>query len=113
MDGSQLDLFPGNKVAFSGDHGRTSTTPLRRIAVNRAERIKLRNKVMVARLYYWREIMRRRLDDVIIILAENEFFVDERTINNAWMEYADFFEYLCSTHATPRQLSKMFPCWKW
>lgn len=73
----------------------------------------MRNRVMTARLYYWREIMRRRLDDVMIILAENEFFVDERTINNAWLECADFFEWLCSTHATVRQLRRMFPSWKW
>lgn len=110
---NQLELFPGNHLAFNGECGRASTTPLQRTAISRGERIKLRNRVMVARLYYWREIMRRRLDDVIVILAENEFFVDERTINNAWLEYADYFEQLCSTHTTARQLQRIYPCWKW
>lgn len=111
--GNQLELFPGNHLAFNGECGRASTTPLQRTAVSRGERIKLRNQVMVARLYYWHEIMRRRMDDVIVILAENEFFVDERTINNAWLEYSDYFERLCSTHTTARQLQRIYPCWKW
>ena len=111
--GSQLELFPCGKLGFNERCGKLSRTPLRRSAASRGERIRLRNRVMTARLYYWREIMRRRLDDVMIILAENEFFVDERTINNAWLECADFFEWLCSTHATVRQLRRMFPSWKW
>ena len=81
--GSQLELFPCGKLGFNERCGKLSSTPLRRSAASRGERIRLRNRVMTARLYYWREIMRRRLDDVMIILAENEFFVDERTINNA------------------------------
>ena len=93
--GSQLELFPCGKLGFNERCGKLSSTPLRRSAASRGERIRLRNRVMTARLYYWREIMRRRLDDVMIILAENEFFVDERTINNAWLECADFFEWLC------------------
>lgn len=111
--GSQLELFPCGKLGFNERCGKLSSTPLRRSAASRGERIRLRNRVMTARLYYWREIMRRRLDDVMIILAENEFFVDERTINNAWLEHADFFEWLCSTHVTVRQLRRMFPSWKW
>lgn len=110
---NQLELFPGNHLDFNGECGKASTTPLQRIAGGRGDRIRLRNRVMVARLYYWREIMRRRLDDVIVILAENEFFVDERTINNAWLEHAEYFEHLCSTHATARQLQRKYPCWKW
>ena len=111
--GNQLELFPGNPLGFNGECGKLSTTPLRRTASSRSERIRLRNRVMTARLYYWREIMRRRLDDVIVILAEKEFFVDERTINNAWLECSEFFQHLCSTHTTARQLQRMYPCWKW
>ena len=110
---NQLELFPGNHLAFNGECGRASTTPLQRTAASRGERIKLRNQVMVARLYYWHEIMRRRMDDVIVILAEYEFFVDERTINNAWLEYSDYFDRLCSTRTTARQLQRIYPCWKW
>lgn len=68
--GSQLELFPCGKLGFNERCGKLSSTPLRRSAASRGERIRLRNRVMTARLYYWREIMRRRLDDVMIILAE-------------------------------------------
>ena len=110
---NQLELFPGNHLDFNGESGKASTTPLQRSAASRSDRIRLRNQVMVARLYYWREIMRRRLDDVIVILAENEFLVDERTINNAWLEYSAYFEHLCGTHTTARQLQRQYPCWRW
>lgn len=110
---NQLELFPGNALAFHGGGGRSATTPLERSVSDRKERLTLRNKAMIARLYYWREIMRRRMDDVIIILAEKEFFVEERTINNAWIEHAEFYEQLCSTHASTRQLRRMYPNWNW
>ena len=64
--GSQLELFPCGKLGFNERCGKLSSTPLRRSAASRGERIRLRNRVMTARLYYWREIMRRRLDDVMI-----------------------------------------------
>ncbi len=51
-----------------------------------------RNRVLVARYYYWTELKRRRFDDTIRLLSENEFFVDERTVTNAIMENNDFFQ---------------------
>lgn len=92
---------------------RTSTTdPLVRKAHNRSERIALRNRALVARKYYWEEIVRRRTDDVNIILAEEEFFVEERTIQNALMELADFYTDLCRRRVTARQLQRMFPSFR-
>ena len=119
---SGFQSIQGLQFIFSGYGQSVRTFSMRQARFQRTVRQafkhsvasqRLRNRVMTARLYYWREIMRRRLDDVMIILAENEFFVDERTINNAWLECADFFEWLCSTHATVRQLRRMFPSWKW
>lgn len=111
MQQSQLELFPRNALSFS-EAPRPATSPLQRRAATRRERLVLRNRALVARKYYWEEIMRRRTDDVTVILAENEFFVDERTIQNALMEHADFYTELCRRHVTARQLQKMFPSWK-
>lgn len=66
----------------------------------------------MARKYYWEEIVRRRTDDVNIILAEEEFFVEERTIQNALMELADFYTDLCRRRVTARQLQRMFPSFR-
>lgn len=110
---SQLDLFTNNPLSFHPGMGRSVTAPLLRSVSDRKERLKLRNKAMIARLYYWREIMRRRMDDVIIILAEKEFFVEERTINNAWLEFSEYYEELCASHATPSNLKKVYPNWSW
>lgn len=111
MMNSQLDLFPENTISLS-NIARKITLPLKRMASDRKERLTLRNRAMVARKYYWEEIMRRRPDDVTVILAEHEFFVDERTIQNALMENADFYTDLCRRKVTARQLQKMFPTWK-
>lgn len=111
MMDSQLDLFPENTISLS-NIARKITLPLKRMASDRKERLTLRNRAMVARKYYWEEIMRRRPDDVTVILAEHEFFVDERTIQNALMENADFYTDLCRRKVTARQLQKMFPTWK-
>lgn len=105
----QLELFPENTFSGSAD---PVTVSLSRRASNRRERLALRNRALVARKYYWEEIMRRRADDVTVILAENEFFVDERTIQNALMEYADFYTELCRKHVTAKQLQRMFPSFR-
>lgn len=89
-----------------------ATVPIKRIAEGRSERIALRNRALVARKYYWEEIMRRRSDDVTVILADHEFFVDERTIQNALLEYSEFYKELCKKRITSRQLQKMFPTWR-
>ena len=45
-----------------------------------AELIKLRNKKLIERYFYWSEIKRRRFDDVLTILSTEEFFLSEATI---------------------------------
>lgn len=84
-----------------------------KLNLSRKQRIARRNRIMIARLYYWHDLMRIRLDDVLTILSENEFFVEERTISNAWKEQSDFYETLRHNQATSKQLQKLFPNWKW
>ena len=49
---------------------------------SRKDRLDKRNRTLVARYYYWTEIKRRRFDDVVKILSDYEFFVEDRTISN-------------------------------
>lgn len=50
--------------------------------VDRGELIYARNKKICQRFYYWSEVKRRRIDDVMRILSEEEFFLSETTIWN-------------------------------
>ena len=56
---------------------------------------------------------RRRFDDVLRILADDEFFVEERTVSNALIEQDDFYNTLISGNTTKRQLRRMFPGFDW
>lgn len=47
-----------------------------------SELIHIRNINLVKRYYYWSEIKRLRLDDVLEILSKKEFFISEQTIWN-------------------------------
>lgn len=83
------------------------------VLASRHERIVKRNRVMAARYYYWTELKRRRFDDTVRILAENEFFVDERTVTNALMENDGYFRELCHDKAGGRKLKSMYPGFDW
>ena len=90
-------------LARSGDGNITS----------RRERIAKRNRILTARYYYWTELERRRFDDVLKILADNEFFVEDRTISNALVAEDEFYNTLIRQRTTKRQLRRMFPGWDW
>ncbi len=79
----------------------------------RRERVKVRNRVLAARYYYWTEICRRREDDVRRILCDNEFFVEERTIANALLEQNDYLSQLIACRTTRRELRKLYPGFDW
>lgn len=76
---------------------------------SRHHRIDKRNKCLVARYYYWTEIKRRRFDDVMKILSDYEFFVDDRTISNALVDYDDFYVSLLQKRYSGRKLKQLFP----
>lgn len=90
-------------LARSGDGSITS----------RRERIAKRNRILTARYYYWTELERRRFDDVLKILADNEFFVEDRTISNALVAEDEFYNKLIRQRTTKRQLRRMFPGFDW
>lgn len=79
----------------------------------REERVRARNRVLVARYFYWTELRRRRFDDVMRILAESEFFVEERTIMNAINAYSVYLDELRLLANAARSLRKEHPSWNW
>lgn len=79
----------------------------------RRDRLDKRNRIMTARYYYWTEIKRRRFDDVLKILSDNEFFVEDRTISNTLVEQNDFYHELLRSKTSTRRLKAMFPGFDW
>lgn len=102
------------EVERSGNRRGTRTPAVRDAAITcRRDRLEKRNRIMTARYYYWTEIKRRRFDDVLGILSDNEFFVEERTISNTLLEQDDFYNELLRSKASARKLKAMFPGFDW
>lgn len=80
---------------------------------SRRVRLGYRNRAMIARYYYWTEIRRRRFDDVIHILSDQEFFVEDRTISNTLLDLNDYLNELYKMKKEARELKKEFPSWNW
>ena len=77
------------------------------------DRLAKRNRTIVARYYYWTEIKRRRFDDVMKILSDYEFFVGDRTIQNALVDQDKLLHSLLEQRPTARKLAKLFPGFEW
>lgn len=112
----QMELFqiPRVEIEKSGLRRRSRTSAIcDQNITSRADRLKKRNQALVARYYYWSEIKRRRFDDVVAILSDQEFFIEYRTISNALIEFDDFLSDMCRRKVTSRSLRKSFPgfCW--
>lgn len=115
MSFTQLDLFdlPAPEPLRNRSRIRTSAQECDSSITSRADHINARNRVLTARYYYWTELQRRRFDDVLRILADREFFVEERTITNALLAQDEFLRELCAAKTTRKQLRKMFPGFDW
>lgn len=70
--------------------------------------VERRNRILIARYYYWSEIKRRRFDDVLEILQEQEVFITERTIYEALKDNA-YLDELMETKPTAEQLQEEYP----
>ena len=77
------------------------------------DRLAKRNRTIAARYYYWTEIKRRRFDDVMKILSDYEFFVGERTIQNALVDQDELLHSLLEQRPTTQKLAKQFPGFEW
>lgn len=90
-----------------------STLPGDETIVSRRDRLDKRNRVLVARYYYWAEIKRRRNDDIYKILSDNEFFVEQRTISNALLDNEEYYLQLMRERPSLAKLRKAYPGWSW
>lgn len=98
----------------AGNRRRSRTQPVRdEELLSRRDRINKRNRLVAARYYYWTEIQRRRFDDVLHILSDEEFFVDSRTISNVLVEENDYLSELTRGKTTKRHLKSIYPSFCW
>lgn len=92
---------------------KLATAPRKRMQGGRPARLEERNRVLVARYYYWTEIRRRRADDVRQILIDQEFFVEARTIWNVLLDQGDYLSQLLRERPTASELRQQWPSWSW
>lgn len=108
----QLILFGELPKLKEASRRRLSRRGLR-CGAPRRERLDRRDRAAVARYYYWTEIKRRRFDDVLQMISDNEFFVEERTISNALLNNEDLLQRMMSEGWTAQRLRSEYPGWDW
>ena len=107
--------LPEFKIEKAGNRRRSRTQAVSDgDLISRSTRIAKRNIILTARYYYWTEIQRRRFDDVLHILSDNEFFVDTRTISNVLVEQSEYLTELVKKKVSKQKLKKLYPgfCWE-
>lgn len=70
-----------------------------------SELIQNRNQKLIERYYYWSEIKRRRHDDVLSILSNQEFFISEQRIMVLLRENQKQLDELFEKNANKNQLN--------
>lgn len=115
MEEPQLDLFEPLEFEPARYRIRHRTQPQScdGSIVSRRDRLNVRDKVLIARYYYWTEIERRRFDDVMKILAEREFFIDERRIGVILVEQDELYRQMCQEKPSRTDLKKRYPGFDW
>lgn len=78
----------------------------------RADRVARRNKVLVARWYYWTECRRLRSDDALGKLCD-EFFIEARTVTNAILQEDAYFRELFDSRPSGRKLREIHGSFDW
>lgn len=68
--------------------------------------INLRNQHLVKRYYFWYDIERKRLDDVIIILSEQEVFLDPDYIRHIMRQNNHLLKELRKVKPSEKNLDK-------
>ena len=110
----QLELYNTKfKLEPVSARRRLKTQPIGECNITcRTEHLKKRDRTLTARYYYWTEIARRRFDDVIRILAEEEFFLDERTVSSIIVNTEDYYLELLAKKPSKDKLQKKFSSFK-
>ena len=110
----QLILFSVPKLEKTQRRRIARTAPTSgECVVSRRDRLSRRNRLIVARYYYWTELQRRRWDDTMRILADREFFIEERTVSNILLEEDAYYRELINNEITRRLLRRTYPGFDW
>ena len=78
------------------------------MCLTRAERREARRRLLAARFYYWTEVSRRRLDDVMHIMSEHE-----RSIMDVLRGVSHYLSDLHTRRETAAALRRAYPSWNW
>ncbi len=73
----------------------------------------VRNRVLIARYWYYTECKRIRFDDVLSRLSKHEFFISERTIMNILRENDSYYNMLLQKNPGRKYLTSEYPGWSW
>lgn len=63
-----------------------------------------RNDRIIIRYYFWREVQRRRSDDVIDILSQKEFFLNQSTLRRIIRDNLDKYSILRTEKPSAKKL---------
>ncbi len=110
---TEQELFDIPRAERQRMRRRTRPAQVRRQSPSRRDRIERRNRILTARYYYWTELCRRRFDDALRILSEDEFFIEERTVTNVLVEQDAYYRSLLDSRTTKRQLRRQFVGFDW
>lgn len=75
--------------------------------------VSARDRLLVARYYYWTEIKRRRFDDTLEILQDKEVFISEKRIEAILREQDEYLVELITYKTSANELRKQFPSFNW
>jgi hypothetical protein len=93
-----------NNIIFT--YMQNMVIPARKTKGRNPHLVSKRNDRIIIRYYFWREVERRRTDDVIGILSNDEFFLHEHTIRRIIRQHLDKFSILKKEKPSPKALDK-------
>jgi len=103
----------GQNQTKEGQNQTKETEENPSMCLTRVECREARRRLMAARFYYWTEVRRRRFDDVMHILSEHEFFVDERSIMDVLRGVSHYLSDLHTRRETAGAPPPAFPPRDW
>ena len=82
-------------------------------SISRRRRLEDRDLMLASRFWYWSEVKRVRYDDVLQILGDREFYLDEQSVSRILHRSCDYVSGLSHRDGSLRRLKKAYPWWNW
>ncbi len=77
------------------------------------ELIALRNRLLIARYYYWSEVKRIRFDDVLNIIEHQELFISEKRILKVLRDNDAYLRRLFRDETAYMEIKNKYQSFKW